>query len=235
MLPELNHRLRVRIELLELSTNNVDGIKTHPLVQDRAVDAAEVDSKVHIFTKLPIGNRQRRILGIEPALHIFADQERSTTGAMIGARAVVLDASTELSKHKNVHFLGGIMVAEILHEIFDEETEVDNQIDVIVPASVKSNETPKEQFLGHYSNRGMSKEDRAEWIQHLKEIRLAAESEANVNIADGEGGDGSGWSDQTAGTGLLAEAGYTVRKGGPFAEDRQAIAAYLKRAGTGAH
>jgi len=112
-----------------------------------------------------------------------------------------------------------------LHEIFDEETEVDNQIDVIVPASVKSNETPKEQFLGHYSNRGMSKEDRAEWIQHLKEIRLAAESEANVNIADGEGGDGSGWSDQTAGTGLLAEAGYTVRKGGPFAEDRQAILA----------
>ena len=42
-------------------------------------------------------------------------------------------------------------------------------------------------------------------------------------IADGSGGDGSGWSDQAAGTGLLAEAGYTVQKEGPEQKQRQDI------------
>jgi DNA helicase II / ATP-dependent DNA helicase PcrA len=109
-----------------------------------------------------------------------------------------------------------------LHEIFEEVGD-DNQIEAIVPETATPNEAPKEQFLGQYSNKGMSSEKRIEWIRHLKEIRLAAEKEANTDIADGHGGDGSGWSDQAAGTGLLAEAGYTVRKDGPYADERQEI------------
>jgi DNA helicase-2/ATP-dependent DNA helicase PcrA len=112
-----------------------------------------------------------------------------------------------------------------LAEIFGGEEELEEKIEVIAPALSKPADTAKKQFLDQYSNRDMSKEDRIEWIRHLKEIRLAAEREANTSIADGEGGDGSGWSDQAAGTGLLAEAGYTVRKDGPVAEERQAILA----------
>jgi len=83
----------------------------------------------------------------------------------------------------------------------------------------------REEFLSRYPRREMSPEERREWRRHLKELRLAAEKKENDRIADGEGGDGSGWSDQAAGTGLLAEAGYTVRKDGPFAQKRHDILA----------
>ncbi len=110
-----------------------------------------------------------------------------------------------------------------LYEIFEDEIEGQVHIEISVPDSIKKKDPPKEKFLGQYSNREMSNEDRIEWIRHLKEIRLEAEREAKAKIADGEGGEGSGWSDQAAGTGLLAEAGYTVRKDGPYSDERQEI------------
>ncbi len=76
--------------------------------------------------------------------------------------------------------------------------------------------------MGQYSSRSMSDNERTEWMGHLKKIRETVEREAVTKIADGQG-DGSGWSDQSAGTGLLAEAGYTVKKGGPISDERQSI------------
>ena len=112
-----------------------------------------------------------------------------------------------------------------LHEIFDEKANHVEQFEVIVPSSVKDSETPKEQFMGQYSSRGMSDEGRAEWIRHLRDIRLSAEREANTNIADSESGDGSGWSGQAAGTSLSKEAGYNVIKGGPHIKEQHEILA----------
>jgi DNA helicase-2/ATP-dependent DNA helicase PcrA len=116
-------------------------------------------------------------------------------------------------------------VSPFMYEIFDDDIEQEDPIEVIVADSIKSNGTSKQKFIEQYSNREMSSEERVEWIRHLKEIRLAAEKEANTKIADGEGGDGSGWSDQAAGTGLLVEAGYTVRKDGPYSDKRHDILA----------
>ena len=112
-----------------------------------------------------------------------------------------------------------------LAEIFGNKKTTEEKMEVITPSPSKQADTAKKKFLDQYSNRNMSKEEREEWIRHLKEMRLAAEQEANKKIADGESGDGSGWSDQAAGTGLLAEAGYTVKKDGPLAEERQTILA----------
>ncbi len=47
--------------------------------------------------------------------------------------------------------------------------------------------------------------------------------EPDQEIATGEGENVSGWSDQTAGTGLLTEAKYTVRKDGPNKVEREGI------------
>jgi DNA helicase II / ATP-dependent DNA helicase PcrA len=110
-----------------------------------------------------------------------------------------------------------------LHEIFEGEIESNDEIEIGITETQKSNASQKKEFLGQYSSRGMAQDERVEWVRHLREIRLAAEKEANTHIADGEGGDGSGWTDQSAGTGLLADADYTVKKGGPNAEIRQAI------------
>ena len=100
----------------------------------------------------------------------------------------------------------------------DEDPDEAEAPDPILPSS-------SDQFTGAYSNREMSKQEYLEWGRHLKKIRLSAEKEAKSRIADGAGGDGSGWSDQAAGTGLLAEAGYTVKKGGPSAETRHSVLA----------
>ncbi len=112
-----------------------------------------------------------------------------------------------------------------LFEIFDDQLSADEAIEVNPLEPRNEDDVHREQFLAQYSNRNMSTEDRAAWVRHLRELRLAAEREPSVNVADGEGGDGSGWSDQAAGTGLLAEAGYTVKKDGPAKEERQAILA----------
>ena len=84
----------------------------------------------------------------------------------------------------------------------------------------KTSDTPTEQ-----NQRQLSSDERVEWIKELRRIRLEAEKEAKQTVADGDGGDGTGWSDQAAGTGLLAEAGYTVRKDGPNNTQRQNILA----------
>lgn len=92
---------------------------------------------------------------------------------------------------------------------------------------------------GHYSSHDMTLNDREIWIenfgrekslpdqatvaQRLKELRLNTNKAEQQKIADGQGGGGSGWSDQAAGTGLLAEAGYTVKKDGPDASERREI------------
>lgn len=138
-----------------------------------------------------------------------------------------------ITRAKNFLMLTGVVernereTAEspFLLEIFGDEMEIDEPIEVTSLANAKTKPSPKEKFLDQYTNRNMSGEDRAEWVRHLRELRLEAEREANTQIADGEGRDGTGWSDQIAGTGLLAEAGYTVRKAGPFAKKRQAILA----------
>jgi DNA helicase II / ATP-dependent DNA helicase PcrA len=111
----------------------------------------------------------------------------------------------------------------------EEETETSQPF--VEPRKVM--EKQKKEFLDRYSSRLMSPNDRREWVNQLRENRLAAEREKsdtaaqkiqlNNRVADGDGGNGTGWSDQAAGTGLLAEAGYTVRKDGPSTRRRQAI------------
>ncbi len=62
-------------------------------------------------------------------------------------------------------------------------------------------------------------------IREQKERKAQEKERKAQEIADGSGGDGSGWSDQAAGTGLLAEAGYTVQKGGPDGRERSQLLA----------
>jgi DNA helicase-2/ATP-dependent DNA helicase PcrA len=112
-----------------------------------------------------------------------------------------------------------------LHEIFGDDITINDEPEIEVPVNGTGPEQKRQQFLGQYSSREMSKDERVEWIRNLRAMRLAAEKEASAKIADGEGGSGSGWSDQAAGTGLLTESGYTVRKGGPRSEKRHAILA----------
>jgi DNA helicase-2/ATP-dependent DNA helicase PcrA len=60
-------------------------------------------------------------------------------------------------------------------------------------------------------------------MRERKERKAQEKEREDQKIADGSGGEGSGWSDQAAGTGLLAEAGYTVQKGGPGGSKRSKI------------
>ncbi len=98
--------------------------------------------------------------------------------------------------------------------------------DVSFDNAEKNNSLPKANF----DMRTMTAEQMAAWKSELKlakakeETRRQAEREAEISrrIADGLGG-GGGWSDQAAQTGLLAEAGYNVRKDGPDERVRHGI------------
>ena len=114
-------------------------------------------------------------------------------------------------------------VSPFLSDIFDEDVYEHNEDpdDAETPNPILPSSSG--QFAGTYSNRDMSKQEYAEWGRHLRKLRLSAEKVAKSRIADGASGDSSGWSDQAAGTGLLAEAGYTVKKDGPSAETRHSV------------
>jgi len=113
-------------------------------------------------------------------------------------------------------------VSPFIDELFDDDVLASSINVELEPTSEssKSGGGPRPS-----SGRELSTEERLEWIRHLREKRKEVEREAKQKIADGNGGDGTGWADQSAGTGLLAEAGYTVRKDGPNSVDRQNILA----------
>ena len=105
------------------------------------------------------------------------------------------------------------------------EPEEGTNTSFVQPEPQQNTDDAHRAFLSRYSSRNMSPEERDEWVRTLRETRLAAEKEQNDHVADGNGGDSSGWSDQAAGTGLLAEVGYTVRKDGPTSEVRHGLLA----------
>ena len=163
------------------------------------------------------------------SLRAFEEERRIAYVSITRAKNFLM--LTDVAERRDREGVG----SPFLCEIFGEQMEADEPIEIIEPESAKTENTSEEKFLGQYSNRDMSIKERLEWIQHLRKSRRAAEREANAKraaereantkIADGDGGDGSGWSDQAAGTGLLSEVGYTVRKDGPGAGKRQAILA----------
>ena len=118
----------------------------------------------------------------------------------------------------------GLSTSSFLAEMFSNEEDV-QEAKAIEPVVSIPKDLAKKQFMDRYTITDMSKDDRATWIKQLREARLAVEREASLTPKDTAESVGSGWSDQAAQTGLLTEAGYTVRKGGPNAHKRQAILA----------
>ena len=53
---------------------------------------------------------QGRIFAVEAALDGISDDEGNATGAVVGARAVVVDPSTELGKQEQDHIVGGVVL-----------------------------------------------------------------------------------------------------------------------------
>lgn len=113
--------------------------------------------------------------------------------------------------------------------LLDEPTELEVQSQT---SDKRINiEKERQEFLDRYSSRFLGPDDRREWVQNLRAQRLAKEEAARAereaenkkSLADGSSEGVGSWSDQAAGTGLLAEAGYTVRKNGPSRQSRQQI------------
>ena len=59
--------------------------------------------------------------------------------------------------------------------------------------------------------------------------KVVANNIQNANLAEGSGGDGTGWADGSGGSGFLQESGYTTRKDGPSDTKRQQILADVFR------
>src|SRR5918997_949034 len=83
-------RRRERANLLVDPADDLGRVDPHPLLEHRAVDAAEVDRVAQVLAVQPVGRRERWVLGVEAALDQVADDPGPATGTVIGAAAVVL-------------------------------------------------------------------------------------------------------------------------------------------------
>jgi hypothetical protein len=88
---------------------------------------------------------------------------------------------------------------------------------------------PKKGVVEHYSSHMPTPEDRLEWMKRLKRERLEKEEQEEklltlTSVADGTG-EGTGWAVVGSSKGLLLDVGYTVKKDGPRAKDRQELLA----------
>src|SRR5689334_9433533 len=81
--------------LLESAVDDRRRVQTQPLIEDRRIDAAEIHVRVQIALNQMLG-LHRRHLAIMPALDLLAEHKGDSASAVIGARAVVVDATAEL-------------------------------------------------------------------------------------------------------------------------------------------
>ena len=83
-------------ESVQNSADDVGWVYTHPLLEERPVDTAEVDGVLKVFTVCPTGGIKRRIFCVESAFHPITNDKGTAAGSMVGSAGVVSDAPTKL-------------------------------------------------------------------------------------------------------------------------------------------
>ena len=84
-----------KVEWLEVAVDDGGGLQPQPGLQNGGIRRAEVVIEMEITLEL-VCLFQRGILAVHPAVHGPADDEGGTTGAMVGASAVVSDTAAKL-------------------------------------------------------------------------------------------------------------------------------------------
>ncbi|MDA9771654.1 ATP-dependent helicase [Emcibacteraceae bacterium] len=114
------------------------------------------------------------------------------------------------------------IISPFIDEIFIDEASQDIIASDQTPLNDGNLNNSHDQFSGTYTSKNSDDDKLENFLQYLRKIREDVKRRSIKKIADGQG-DGSGWSDQSAGTGFLAEVGYTVKKDGPLSDERQSI------------
>ena len=96
------------------------------------------------------------------------------------------------------------------------------------PASASDTTLHARRSRDEFHKKDVSKKESDAWRKErwkAYQDKVVENNIKNANLADGLGGDGSGWADGSGGSGFLQEAGYTTRKDGPSETKRQQILA----------
>ena len=88
------------------------------LLEDRRIDAAEIHVRVQVALDQML-RFQRRHLAVMPAFDLLAEREGDTAGAVIRARAIVMDAAAELGEQQHHNVVGFPVFAKVGHECLD--------------------------------------------------------------------------------------------------------------------
>src|SRR5712692_7671294 len=115
------------VKLLEVPAHNRAGVQPQPLLHHGGVETPEVvvGSQVAL---LQVGGLERRILAIHPALDPIADDERCPTGAVIGARAVVVHTATKLGKQHHNQIVAGVVLPQVVEKVLEGRGDIDPQL-----------------------------------------------------------------------------------------------------------
>lgn len=95
-----------------------------------------------------------------------------------------------------------------------------------LPASASDPTVHARRSRDEFHKKDVGKEENDAWRKErwkAYQDKVVENNIKNATLADGLGGDGSGWTDGSGGSGFLQEAGYTTRKDGPSETKRQEI------------
>ena len=102
----------------------------------------------------------------------------------------------------------------------------------VMPASNEDPGLYARRTRDQFYKKDVSEEENKAWVKDrwkAYQDKVVANNKEKNNLADGTGGDGTGWTDGSGGSGFLQEAGYTTRKDGPSTVKRQQILADVLR------
>ena len=106
------------VEVFELAVDYRFRVYLEPAVQQGGVGHPEVVVEVEVALKLHV-RLDGRVVAIETAVHLSADHERSSARTVVGAGAVVLDATSKLGEDEDGDVVLTPMLAEVVVEVAD--------------------------------------------------------------------------------------------------------------------
>ena len=99
-----------------MSVDYGDGVQVQPVFQDGGIDASEVlvGDEVALVQRLCPGVG---VFSVHSVLDRRADGETGSCRAVVGAGAVVADATTELGEQEHDDVVVGVMLSEVVPEV----------------------------------------------------------------------------------------------------------------------
>jgi hypothetical protein len=104
------------VGLLEIPTDNRHGIETHPVLNQRGIDAPKIGRR-HKVALIKVGWTRGRVLAILPTFDTLTDGKTYPTGTMVRTSAVIVNPTSEFREQEHDDVVRRTMGLQVVKEI----------------------------------------------------------------------------------------------------------------------